>query len=42
MRAAYIERKLESLEGIGERGDPVEKAMAEFRRGQIEATKFYH
>ena len=42
MRAGYIERELENLKGMGERGDPVEKAMAEFRRGQIEATEFYH
>jgi len=27
---------------MGERADPMEKAMAEFRRGQIEATEFYH
>lgn len=42
MRAAYIERELEKLEGMGERGDPMEKAMAEFRRGQIEATEFHY
>lgn len=42
IRAAYIQRELEKLEGMGERGDPMEKAMAEFRRGQIEATEFHH
>ena len=42
IRAAYIDRELKNLDGMGERGDARVKAMAEFRRGQIEATEFYH
>ena len=40
IKAAEIERRLEGL-GDG-RGDPMRRAMIEFRRGQIEAMEFFH
>ena len=39
IKAAEIERRLEGL-GDG-RGDPMRRAMIEFRRGQIEAMEFF-
>ena len=43
MKAAYIERQLEALQTSVERAsDAMERAMAEFRRGQLEAMEYYH
>ena len=42
MKAAYIDRELEDLEEMANRGDATEQAMAEFIRAQIESTEFYH
>ncbi len=43
MKAAHIERELEALQTSVERAsDPTERAMAEFRRGQLEAMEYYH
>ncbi len=40
-RAKEIERRLEDL-GSGLGGTPMQQAMVEFQRGQIESMKFYH
>ncbi len=40
MKAAEIERQLERLGDGG--GDPMQQAMIEFRRGQIEAMEVFH
>lgn len=42
MRAAHIERELEDLQAMADRGDETQKAMAEFLRAQLESTEFYH
>ena len=43
MKAAYIEGELERLERSIERSaDPMEKAMAEFRRAQLESIEYFH
>ena len=43
MKAAYIEGELERLERSVERSaDPMEKAMAEFRRAQLKSMEYFH
>lgn len=42
MRAAHIERELEDLDAMSNRGNATEQAMAEFLRAQIESAEFYH
>jgi len=42
MRAAHIERELEDLQDMADRGDATQKAMADFLRVQLESTEFYH
>ena len=42
MRAAHIERELEDLEAMGNRGNATEQAMAEFLRAELESAEFYH
>ena len=43
LKAAYLERELEALQASGERAsDPMQQAMADFRRGQLEAMEYYH
>ena len=42
VKAAYIERELEDLQRSAERGDAGSKAMADFRRAQLESMAFYH
>ena len=42
MKAAYIDRELEDLEEMANRGDARQQAMAEFMRAQLESTEFYH
>ena len=43
MKAAYIEGELERLERSIERSaDPMEEAMAEFRRAQLESIEYFH
>ena len=42
VKAAYIERELEDLRRSAERGDAGSKAMADFRRAQLESMAFYH
>lgn len=42
MRAAHIERELEDLQAMADRGDETQKAMAEFLRAQLESTEFFH
>lgn len=42
LKAAYLERELEALQASGERAsDPMQQAMADFRRGQLEAMEYY-
>ncbi|MXW18695.1 MAG: hypothetical protein F4139_16190 [Gemmatimonadetes bacterium] len=42
MRAAHIDRELEDLQAMADRGDETQKAMAEFLRAQLESTEFFH
>lgn len=43
LKAAYLERELEALQGSGERAsDAMQQAMVDFRRGQLEAMEYYH
>lgn len=42
MKAAYVDRELEDLEEMANRGDARQQAMAEFMRAQLESTEFYH
>lgn len=42
MRDRHIERELEDLEAMGNRGNATEQAMAEFLRAELESAEFYH
>lgn len=42
MKAAHIERELEGLEDMTNRGNAMQQAMAEHLRAQLESTEFYH
>ena len=42
VKAAYVERELEDLQRSAERGNAGTKAMADFRRAQLESMEFHH
>ncbi|MDE2804321.1 MAG: hypothetical protein OXN18_04140 [Gemmatimonadota bacterium] len=42
MRTRHVERELEDLEAMSNRGNARQQAMAEFLRAQLESAEFYH
>ena len=42
MRTGHIERELDVLEAMGNRGNATQQAMADFLRAELQSAEFYH